>query len=218
MLGQSITRNSVLLALFAVCTTLLITGTFLSTKDSIAAEKRRAEEKALLQIVPRERHDNSMLDDTITVGTEATALGLRETKTIYIARSNGQAITVILPVLAPDGYTGEIELIVGVNNDGSIAGVRTLSHRETPGLGDKIDLKKSDWILSFDGRSLTNPPLSRWAVKKDKGVFDQFTGATITPRAVVSAVSRALQYAQANRDNLFAPARAAGDDSERGTP
>lgn len=218
MLGQSITRNSVLLALFAVCTTLLITGTFLSTKDSIAAEKRRAEEKALLQIVPRERHDNSMLDDTITVGTEATALGLRETKTIYIARSNGQAITVILPVLAPDGYTGEIELIVGVNNDGSIAGVRTLSHRETPGLGDKIDLKKSDWILSFDGRSLTNPPLSRWAVKKDKGAFDQFTGATITPRAVVSAVSRALQYAQTNRDNLFAPARAAGDDSERGTP
>lgn len=205
MLGQSITRNSVLLGLFAICTTLLITGTFLSTKDTIAAEKRKAEEKALLEIVPRERHDNSMLDDTLVVGPDAEGLGLLDEKTIYIARKGDVAVTAILPVVAPDGYTGEIELIVGVNADGTIAGVRTLSHRETPGLGDKVDLKKDDWILGFNGRSLDNPQKSGWAVKKDKGVFDQFTGATITPRAVVGAVARALQYAQDNHKSLFAP-------------
>jgi electron transport complex protein RnfG len=203
MLGQSITRNSLLLALFAVCTTALIAGTYLLTKDDIAQQKRLAEEKALLQIIPRSRHDNSMLDDTFPVGPEDEGLGLKEEKRVYIARQNGKVVAAIVPVVAPDGYTGEIELIVGVNTDGTLAGVRALTHRETPGLGDKVDIKKSDWILGFDGRSLGNPALDGWAVKKDKGVFDQFTGATITPRAVVAATLRALQFAQANRKVLF---------------
>tara|TARA_R110002049_G_scaffold57581_22_gene157771 strand:+ start:500 stop:1144 length:645 start_codon:yes stop_codon:yes gene_type:complete len=203
MLGQSITRNSLLLALFAVCTTALIAGTYLLTRDDIAEQKRLAEEKALLEIIPRERHDNSMLDDTVGVGPADVGLGLSEEKRVYIARQNGEVIAAIIPVVAPDGYTGEIELIVGVNTDGTIAGVRALSHRETPGLGDKVDVKKSDWILDFAGRSLRNPTLPGWAVKKDKGVFDQFTGATITPRAVVAATLRALQFAQANRQVLF---------------
>lgn len=209
MLKQSITRNSWLLAVFAVITTLLITGTFLLTKERIAEQKRKAEEKALLQIVPRDRHDNSMLDDIITVGPEADGLGLAEVKRIYIARKGPVAVAAIIPVTAPDGYTGDIELIVGVNSDGSIAGVRALSHRETPGLGDKVDLKKSDWVLGFNGRSLGNPDLTGWAVKKDHGVFDQFTGATITPRAVVAATLRALQYVDTNRKELFAPTTAA---------
>ncbi|MCB1689864.1 MAG: electron transport complex subunit RsxG [Halioglobus sp.] len=203
MLGQSITRNSLLLALFAVCTTALIAGTYLLTKDDIAEQKRLAEEKALLEIVPRTRHDNSMLDDTLPVGPGDAGLGLSEEKRVYIARQDGKVVAAIIPVVAPDGYTGEIELIVGVNTDGTIAGVRALSHRETPGLGDKVDTKKSDWILGFSGRSLGNPTLDGWAVKKDKGVFDQFTGATITPRAVVAATLRALQFAQANRKVLF---------------
>ncbi len=204
MLGQSITRNSLLLALFAVGTTLLIAGTYLLTRDDIALQKRQAEEKALLQIIPRERHDNSMLDDTIPVGPEANGLGLHENKQIYIARQGSAVVAAIIPAIAPDGYTGEIELIVGVNNDGSVAGVRVLSHRETPGLGDQVDIRKSDWVLGFSGHSLDNPKPEGWAVKKDKGVFDQFTGATITPRAVVAATLRALQYAQANRKTLFA--------------
>lgn len=203
MLGESISRNSMLLALFAVATTVLIVGTSLVTRDDIAREIRRAEEKALLEIVPRERHDNSMLDDTFPVGPQSEGLGLREPKTGYIARKDGKAVAVILPVTAPDGYSGDIELIVGINRDGSVAGVRTLSHKETPGLGDKVDLRKSRWILGFDGRALGNPALPGWAVKKDRGVFDQFTGATITPRAVVAAVLRALQFTQANRDALF---------------
>jgi electron transport complex protein RnfG len=113
-------------------------------------------------------------------------------------------VAAIIPVTAPDGYSGDIELIVGVNADGSIAGVRVLSHKETPGLGDKVDLRKSDWILGFNGRSLNNPELAGWAVRKDKGVFDQFTGATITPRAVVAATLRALQFADAHSKTLFA--------------
>lgn len=203
MLGQSITRNSLLLALFAVCTTALIAGTYLLTKSDIAQQKRLAEEKALLEIIPRSRHDNSMLDETIVVGPDTPGLELNEEKHIYIARQHGDVVAAIIPVLAPDGYTGEIELIVGVNADGTIAGVRALTHRETPGLGDKVDVKKSDWILGFAGRSLDNPTPDGWAVKKDKGVFDQFTGATITPRAVVAATLRALQFAEANRKLLF---------------
>ena len=203
-LAQSITRNSILLAAFAVCTTLLIAGTYLLTKEDIALQKRMAEERALLEVVPRELHDNSMLDDTFAVGREAAGLNLQEEKRIYVARKGDEAVAVIIPATAPDGYTGAIDIVVGVNVDGSIAGVRTLSHRETPGLGDKVDLKKSDWILGFNGRSLDNPGLQGWAVKKDKGVFDQFTGATITPRAVVAATHRALQYADANSSILFA--------------
>ena len=203
MLGQSITRNSVLLAIFAVCTTLLIAGTYLSTRDQIAVEKRRAEEKALLQVVPRERHDNSMLDETIPVGPQTPGLGLTENKRIYIARKQGEVVAAVIPATAPDGYTGAIDLIVGVNTDGSIAGVRALAHKETPGLGDKVDIRKSDWVLGFNGRSLGNPELAGWAVKKDKGVFDQFTGATITPRSVVAATLRVLQFAQENRKSLF---------------
>lgn len=213
MLGQSITRNSVLLALFAVCTTVLIAGTFLATRDDIALQKRKAEEKALLEIVPRELHDNSMLDDTLDIGPDASGLNLKEDKRIYLARRGGNVITAIIPSIAPDGYTGEVELIVGVNRDGTIAGVRVLSHRETPGLGDKVDLKKSDWILGFNGRSLENPDIGGWAVKRDKGVFDQFTGATITPRAVVAAILRALQFAQANRAALFGEPGTAGGKS-----
>lgn len=203
MLGQSITRNSMLLAVFAVCTTMLISGTYLLTKDRIAQEKRQAEERALLEIVPRDRHDNSMLDDVIAVGPSAAGLKLADEKRIYLAKQGSEVVTAIIPATAPDGYTSEIDLVVGVNSDGSIAGVRVLSHRETPGLGDKIDLKKSNWVLGFDGRSLTNPDPTGWAVKKDKGVFDQFTGATITPRAVVAATLRVLQYADANRQRLF---------------
>ena len=204
ILGQSITRNSILLGLFALCTTGLIASTFLLTKDRIAVEQRKAEEKALLEIIPANRHDNSMLDDTISVDASTPGLDLRTAKRVYLASKNGKAVAAIIPVTTTDGYSGDINLIVGVNIDGSVAGVRVLSHRETPGLGDKVDLKKSDWVLGFNGRSLTNPKLSRWAVKKDKGEFDQFTGATITPRAVVAATRRALQYAQSNSAVLFA--------------
>jgi electron transport complex protein RnfG len=212
MLGQSISRNSLLLALFAVATTLLIAATYLGTRDLIVEQKRKAEERALLEIVPRERHDNSMLDDTLPVGPDTPGLALDTQRQIYIARLGGEPVTAIIPVIAPDGYTDAIELIVGVNRDGTIAGVRVLSHRETPGLGDKVDLKKSDWVLDFNGRSLSNPAPEDWAVKKDGGEFDQFTGATITPRAVVAATLRALQFSQSHRGLLFGEDAVAGGE------
>ena len=214
VLGQSITRNSILLALFALGTTALISGTYLLTKDRIAVEQRKAEERALLEIVPATRHNNSMLDDTIAVDASTEGLNLRGEKQVYLAKQDGKAVAAIIPVTATDGYSGDINLIVGVNVDGSIAGVRVLSHRETPGLGDRVDLKKSDWVLGFNGTSLQNPGVSRWTVKKDKGHFDQFTGATITPRAVVAATLRALQYADVHKTVLFANAATAQEGEE----
>jgi electron transport complex protein RnfG len=205
MMQSSIRRNSILLGLFAVLTTNIIAGTYLGTRDKIAEAQRRAQEKALLEIIPLERHNNSMLDDTIPVGPAAVGLGLRSDRDIYVARQDGAAIAVILPVTAADGYSGDIDLIVGVNGDGSVAGVRVLAHRETPGLGDKVDLNKSHWVLGFNGKSLARPLPDYWKVKKDRGVFDQFTGATITPRAVTAAVRRSLEYFQAHRERLLAP-------------
>jgi len=213
MLGRSISRNSLLLALFAVVTTLLIAGTYLQTRDRIALAQRQAEERALLEIIPDSRHDNSMLDDTLPIG--AGTLGLRQDKQIYLARQSGETVAVIIPATASDGYSGDIDLIIGVNRDGSVAGVRVLSHKETPGLGDQVDLKKSDWILGFDGRSLKDPEQAGWAVKKDKGVFDQFTGATITPRAVVGTTLKVLQYAKAQHKILFANEAATGSTGEQ---
>jgi Na+-translocating ferredoxin:NAD+ oxidoreductase subunit G len=213
MMQSSIRRNSILLGLFALLTTNIIAGTYLGTRDLISAEQRKAEEKALLEIVPLERHDNSMLDDFLEVGSTSAGLGLSSDKKIYVARSKGAVVAVILPATAPDGYTGDIDLIIGVNADGTIAGVRTLTHKETPGLGDKVDLKKSDWILGFNGKSLQEPAPELWAVKKDKGVFDQFTGATITPRAVTAAVKRSLEYFDNNRAELLRSNSAEDDNN-----
>lgn len=204
-LGQSISRNSLLLGVFAAFTTAIIAGTYLGSRDLIKANIRAAEEKALLQIIPQDRHDNAMLDDTLAVADSAL-LGLRETKQIFLAKQKGQFIAAILPATARDGYTGDIDMIVGVNRDGTVAGVRVLQHRETPGLGDAIDRQKSDWIEIFAGKSIGQPQANDWTVKKDGGAFDQFTGATITPRAVTRAVFQALQYFEQHRDTLIATA------------
>ena len=206
LLRESITRNSWLLAVFAVCTTLLIAGTYLSTRERISEQKRIAEEKALLEIVPRERHDNSMLDSSISV-SDKELLSLEEPSELFFATKAGQPVAFIIPAVAPDGYGGAIRLITGVNVDGTIAGVRVLAHNETPGLGDKVELKKSDWLLGFDGKSLRDPQPEQWKVKKDKGAFDQFTGATITPRATTRAVYQTLMYYQTHRKALLEQAK-----------
>ncbi len=110
---------------------------------------------------------------------------------------------VVLKFNAVNGYNGNITLLAGINSDGSLRGVRIISHKETPGLGDAIEIEKSDWALDFSGKSLSNPEPDQWAVKRDGGEFDQFTGATITPRAVVDAVRLALEYFEANHEYLF---------------
>ena len=204
MLGQSISKNSLILCGFAILTAAILSGTFLSTKSRIAEAERQAAEKALLQIIPRERHDNNMLDDVWPIPSDAlTLLHLNEPENVHIAKKNGKPIAAIIPAVAPDGYTGSIKFIVGINIDHTIAGVRILIHKETPGLGDKIDLKKDNWVLSFNGKSLFNPSPDKWGVKKDGGEFDQFTGATITPRAVVKKVKTVLEYFETHRSEMF---------------
>lgn len=196
-------KPAVILVIFAAGGAALLAGTHWITADRIAQEQRRARMASLYEIVPRETHSNDMLDDTIRV-TAPERLGTPEPVTVYRARRDGEPHAVVMEVIAPDGYSGPIRLLVGILADGSLAGVRVVAHRETPGLGDFIEADKSDWIRQFEGLSLGDPPREEWAVRKDGGAFDQMTGATITPRAVVGAIRRALLYFSANREALFA--------------
>ncbi|WP_425220505.1 electron transport complex subunit RsxG [Pseudomonas sp.] len=200
--SRSILRNSVILGLFAVATVGMIAVTQQGTAERISEAQRRVQLSALNEIVPHDQHDNDLLTDRFTV-QDRQYLSLSAPAEAYRARQGDRVSAVILPVVAPDGYSGRIDLLVGIRADGSIAGVRSVSHRETPGLGDKIDAGKSQWILSFNGKSLSMPIPDQWAVKKDGGQFDQFTGATITPRAVVKAVYQALNYFDEHRAALL---------------
>jgi electron transport complex protein RnfG len=198
MLAQVIARNAMALGAFAIITTGAIAATYLGTKERIAVEERAAQARALTEIITDDQHNNSMLDDTVLLD-DSQLLGLKNAKPAFIARLDGEFVAAIIPATAPDGYSGDIQLITGIYADGSVAGVRVLVHNETPGLGDKADRKKSDWVDGFNGRSLGNPKMAQWTVKKDRGAFDQFTGATITPRAITKAVARSLEYFEANK-------------------
>ena len=207
MLGKSIRFNSLVLGIFALTTATLLSFTYEGTKDRIAEAKREVAKRALLEIVPLARHDNDILTDIIKVPEEyLSTLGIKDGE-INLARSNNKLTAIIIPATAPDGYSGKIQMLVGINIDGTIAGVRVISHNETPGLGDKIDLKKNDWILGFDGKSLINPKPEFWKVKKDKGNFDQLTGVTITPRAVITQVLKTLQYFKQDKARLLEAAK-----------
>jgi len=211
MLGQSIKQNAIGLSLFAIVTAGIIAVTQTLTADRIQGNIDAAKSKALYEILPQDTHDNVLLDDTIII-TDSTLIADEGEGEAFVARKDGKAIAVILPAIAPNGYTGKIHSIVGVFVDGSVAGVRVLRHRETPGLGDKVELKKSPWVLGYNGKSLGDPGTQGWQVKKDGGEFDQFTGATITPRAVVKSVHAALQYFNDNRDTLLAEKTEAASD------
>ena len=199
----SIGLSGTVLALFAAVTSIAIGWTYLTTKGQIDFEVRRSEARQLLEVFPANTHDNEIVDDTFELDAETPLLGIRETRRGYRVRINGDVIGVILPTTARDGYSGDIRALVGVRQDGTVAGVRVVAHRETPGLGDKVDIRKSDWVTDFNGRSLADPALPGWHVKKDGGVFDQFTGATVTPRAVILATRRALEYANLHKAKLF---------------
>ena len=199
----SIGLSGSVLAVFAAITSVAIGWTYLATKDQIDMEVRRAEARQLLEIFPPETHDNDIVDDGFELVADTPLLGIREARQGYRVRRDDRVIGVILPATARDGYSGDIRALVGVRDDGTVAGVRVVAHRETPGLGDKVDLRKSGWILGFDNRSLSQPDLSGWNVQKEGGVFDQFTGATVTPRAVILATRRALEYARLNAETLF---------------
>lgn len=200
---RRILLTGLMLLVFASVGTGLVAVTYEGTKTRIERNERDAILRYLHQIIDPERHNNDLLKDSIEVVNPAW-LGSDEPQPIYLARQDDIPVALIITAIAPDGYNGKIKLLVGINMAGIIEGVRVVSHHETPGLGDNIDLQRSDWILGFHGRSLKNPVVRKWAVKKDGGVFDQFTGATITPRAVVKAVKRALLYFQDHHDELVA--------------
>ncbi|UTW07115.1 electron transport complex subunit RsxG [Pseudomonas benzenivorans] len=202
-ISRSMLKNSLVLGLFAVATVGLVAVVQQSTASRIAASEREAQVRALAEILPAGSYDNDLLDDTVKVH-DPELLGSKGPRPAYIALKDGQPSAVILRATAPDGYSGVIQLLVGVRADGRLAGVRVLSHKETPGLGDKVELSKSPWILGFNGKSLGDPDEEGWAVRKDRGQFDQFAGATVTPRAVVKAVHLALQYFDAHKQELFA--------------
>ena len=201
---RQIIITTIILLLFALSGTALVVYTFDNTRERISANERATLLRKLHQLVPQQQHDNVLLDDTLTI-INTPLLGTLEPVTVYRARKAGQPVALVITPVAPDGYSGIIKLLVGINVDGTLNGVRVVTHRETPGLGDAIDEKRSDWIHLFDNRSLLDPPLERWAVRKDGGDFDQLTGATITPRAVVKAVRQTLLYYRDNQDALFAP-------------
>ncbi len=191
-----------LLGLFAVLGTSLVAFTYESTRERIAQNERDTLVHSLSALIPPEHYDNDPVTDSTAV-TDAALLGSPLPQQVYRARKNGQPVALALTAIAPDGYSGDINLLIAINLDGSLAGVRITAHRETPGLGDKIEAARSGWVHGFAGRSLRDPLPEKWKVKKDGGVFDQFTGATVTPRAVVKAVRNALGYYQQHRDTLF---------------
>ena len=202
MIGKSISRNSIMLGLFAIAVAAALAGTDLITSEKRAESKRKVQSMALEQVIPADKHDNVLLDDKIPAD-DSEFLKLKAPGNIHIARKDGQVTGFIIPTHAPDGYAGSINSLVGIDLEGNILGVRVISHAETPGLGDKVEFKKSDWVLAFNGKSLINLAEPEWKVKKDKGVFDQFTGATITPRAVVGSVHNALLFYAKHRDKLI---------------
>jgi len=195
--------SGVLLALFAITGAVILAITYDSTREQIAANERAAVISNLNEIAPAYSYDNDPLADQILV-TDAT-FGSDEPVAVYRLRKNGQPVAAIIASQAPNGYSGTIKLLVGIRSNGTLAGVRVVNHKETPGLGDRVEIQRSDWLLQFPGRSLDKPPFNQWQVKKDGGVFDQLTGATITPRAIVQAVKKTLLFFSTHQSTIWQP-------------
>lgn len=208
MLTQAILRNSIGLGLFAIFTAGLIAVSHTATRDRAAANAEAYAARTLYELVPDslfdrpiEELDFALRDNNAVAGVDA--LHLRNDRPGFRAISNNSVNAVVLPVTAPNGYTGDIDLLVAIDRAGELLGVRVVAHQETPGLGDAIEADRSDWILQFDGRSLAMPAPEQWQVRKDGGDFDQLTGATITPRAVVAAVKASLTFYRDNQQWLL---------------
>lgn len=214
------TKTAFTLVAFAFTFTLLMTVVYQITKEPIAKSEAAARIALFQQVIAHDRYDNTVLQDTISIAPSAL-LGNKKPTIANIARMNDEPVAVILEAVAHDGYSGDITLLVAINADGSLSGVRVIKHTETPGLGDYIDIAKSTWIKLFDDQSLNKTSDANWTVKKDGGAFDYMAGATITPRAVVKAVHKALQYFEANKTTLLqitetakvAPAEVKEDES-----
>jgi len=188
------------LTLFAMIATALLAVGNSQTKSEIELRLIEDLNEILSQVIPDDLHDNELTKDTIDISTSNG-----DVTKVYRARKGSELIAFAYSIQSNSGYAGPIKLVMGVNANGEVLGVRVLSHTETPGLGDKIELAKSNWILSFDGRSFNNLAPNLWGVKKDGGVFDQFSGATISPRNVVKTAKDGLTFFHDHKAELFKP-------------
>ncbi len=195
-------RAAAILLAFTIAGTALLALTYQATRGAIASQEKKAKLNLIGQILPAASYDNAILHDTLIL-PPTSLLGTETPTTTYRARLHGQPVAVVLEAIAPNGYGGKIDLLVAVKINGVINGVRVVSDHETPGLGDYIEIARSDWIKVFDGASLAKYHGKDWQVKKDGGKFDYMTGATISPRAIVKAVHNALRYFAKNRVKLF---------------
>lgn len=210
-------RAALALGVVAVVTVGVVALVHETARPRIAANERAERIARLAAVLGDTRYDNDLLQDVITV-RDPDLLGTDAAVPVHRARLRGQPVAALFEAVAPDGYSGSIRLLVAVAADGRLLGVRVLAHRETPGLGDAIEERKSDWILRFAGHSLRDPLPERWRVRKDGGDFEQFTGATVTPRAVVRSVLNVLLYFERERATVLAapagpatPGAAAGE-------
>ena len=196
---EKVGYQALVLGLFSTLATILLVSGNLLTRDVIAERQREDLQESLQQVMPEKLYDNDLLAAPIQlVGADGKPL------TIYRGTA-GLHVSALAWEVVGRGYAGDIRLILGLDAKGRILGVRVLSHAETPGLGDKIEIARDDWILAFDGLSLGNPPVERWKVDKDGGQFDSFSGATITPRAVVAAIEGGLHFFNDHRETLLQP-------------
>lgn len=196
-------RTAAIMLAFAFIGTLLLASVFDVTRAPIEASEKAARLSLFKEILPAENYDNDLLASQVMIAPNAL-LGNRLPSIANVAKQQQQTAGVILEAIAHDGYSGDIKLLIAIRADGSISGVRVLAHKETPGLGDYIDIAHGNWIKLFDNESLEKTAAEKWQVKKDGGQYDYMVGATITPRAVVKAVKQALQFYQQNKQTLFA--------------
>lgn len=202
MILSSMAKNGAILTAFALVTTGLVASINMLTADKIAEQELLHLTSQLQEVLDPSTYDNELSTDCVIISDER--LGPYANQIVYRARKNNEPVALIVRHVTPSGYSGDINLLTAVLSDGSIAGVRTTKHEETPGLGDKVEVKKSPWITTFKTLTVQSSSDARWAVKKDGGQFDQFTGATITPRAVVGSVKNAVLFAQSEFDAIFA--------------
>ncbi|MFK5984711.1 MAG: electron transport complex subunit RsxG [Pseudomonadota bacterium] len=195
--------SAALLGFFGLVGTSMVLGVHSVTKKQIEQNIKASLLQSLNNIIPSTTYNNNLLASTLQIPAHYMLGKKTRPTTIYQAWMDKTPIAIAFDIIAPDGYSGKIKLLVAIKKNGEVSGVRVVSHKETPGLGDKIEIKRSDWITSFNGKSLTNTDKKNWKVKKDGGEFDQFTGATITPRAIVKAVYKALQFYEINQKELF---------------
>ena len=201
-------RTAVILFLFVVVFTGLLSGAYFWTLPTIQAAASEEKMKLIDDVLPRTSYDNDLLQDAIELAP-APALGQDNASTAYRARKDGKTTALVFEAVAPDGYAGKIRLLIAVDTDGTLLGVRVTQHKETPGLGDYIEPKKDKnkerpWITQFDGLKPAATEEREWKVKKDGGRFDSVAGATVTPRAVIKAIRKAAVYVAENRETLFA--------------